>query len=181
MVCVWDVGALSVCFVIAMCVRYVRAIYVWDVGALSVCCVSALCFYMTEKFICLFWFCCFWVKKMENPTLSGSDSGAGTAQSPSVPQLDPIFSYGVESGDIYIYVFKTSVSLVMTVAYDDTSSEEVWSAGVVKSLGDVIGILKVAEIDFPDSERENPFEMLAKDAEALRKLYHTISQLLKGE
>jgi len=99
----------------------------------------------------------------------------------SVPQLDPIFSYEVESGDIYIYAFKTSVSLVMTVAYDDTSSEEVWSAGTVKSLGDVIGILKVAEIDFPDSEVENPFEALSKDAEALRKLYRAISQLLKGE
>ena len=69
----------------------------------------------------------------------------------------------------------------MVVALDDTDSEEIWSAGTVKSLGDVVGILKVAEIDFPDSEVENPFEKLAKDAEALRKLYHTISQLLKGE
>ena len=113
---------------------------------------------------------------MENPTLSGSDSGAGTAKSLSVPQLDPVFSYPLDGADIYVYLFETSVSLVMVVALD----EEIWSAGTVKSLGDVTGILKVAEIDFPDSERENPFEVLSKDAEALRKLYHTISQLLKG-
>jgi hypothetical protein len=114
--------------------------------------------------------------------LSGfSEIGAGsslTAQ--SVPQIDPVFSYPLDGADIYVYAFKTSVSLVMVVALDDTASEEVWSAGVVKSLGDVIGILKIAEIDFPDSERENPFEVLSKDAEALRKLYHAISQLLRG-
>ena len=97
----------------------------------------------------------------------------------SVPQIAPIFSYPLDGADIYIYAFKTSVSFVMVVALDDTDSEEVWSAGVVKSIGDVIGILKVAEIDFPDSEVENPFEMLAKDAEALRKLYRAVSQLFQ--
>ena len=61
--CLCCVNALSVRCVIVVCVWYVSAsrykVCVWDVGALSVCCVSALCFCMTEKFICLFWFCCF--------------------------------------------------------------------------------------------------------------------------
>ena len=134
-----------------------------------------------QKAYMLVWCFGFWCFGMQPQNNLVSDSGAGTAQSQSVPRLDPIFSYPLDGADIYVYLFETSVSLVMVVALDDTDSEEIWSAGTVKSLGDVVGILKVAEIDFPDSEVENPFEKLAKDAEALRKLYHTISQLLKGE
>jgi len=115
-----------------------------------------------------------------NKNLTGTNIGGVTLG--RVPQVSPIFSYSIDGADIYIYAFKTEVSLVMVVAFDDTSTEEIWSAGVVRSLGDVVGILKIAEIDFPDDEDGgNPFETLNKDAEALRQLYRVISQLLSGE
>ena len=119
----------------------------------------------------------------QNNLSPNNGNGGVTAKSLSVPQIDPIFSYPIGGGDIYIYVFRSEVSLVMVVAFDDTSTEEVWSAGEVRSLSDVVGILKIAEIDFPDDDDDgsNPFEMLNKDAEALRKLYRVISQLLNGE
>ena len=115
-----------------------------------------------------------------NKTLTGTNIGGVTN---SVPQVSPIFSYSIDGADIYIYAFRSEVSLVMVVAFDDTSTEEIWSAGVVRSLGDVVGILKIAEIDFPDDDDDgsNPFEMLNKDAKALRQLYKVISNLLSGE
>ena len=124
----------------------------------------------------------FWVKKMENPTLSGSDSGAGTAKSLSIPRLDPIFSYGVKGGNIYIYVFQSGVSKMAIATFDDKNTEFAYATQTLTtgSKYEVEILLMNAEERFNDKEN-NPFRTLLWDIQALSKLYRVVRSVVKGE
>ena len=120
-----------------------------------------------------------------------NDSGAGTAQSLSVPQIEPVFSYPTEGGNVYIYAVKAGFATFVFATFDDTHAEYAYAIetlvprpalvtkpafNVVKTVYDM---LEQAEREFYDPFISNPFSKLLKeDHEARTKLIVTLEKLL---
>jgi len=106
---------------------------------------------------------------------SGSEIGGATI---SVPQLDPIFSFPAEGGDIFVYIVKTEVSTIAIATFDDTSTEFAYAVQTLAtgSNYEVYKLIKDAEERFNDNEN-NPFTQLLWDVKALSELYNTVDLL----
>jgi len=128
---------------------------------------------------------------MENPTLSGSDSGAGAAKSLSVPQIDPIFSYPTEGGNVFVYLAKAGFATYIFVTFDDGYSEYAYAietlvarpALVTKPFVNVAktiwNLLEQAEKEFYNPFISNPFTQLLHDNEARTELIVCVQKLLE--
>jgi len=111
-----------------------------------------------------------------------SDSGAGTAQSQSVPQLSPIFSFHSEGGgDVYIYAFETDVATFLVATFDDTASEEIWATSSSSNVTDLLieASREWEKVIVGGDDDVNPFHELLHDKEAMNKLRAIISELLR--
>jgi len=125
--------------------------------------------------------------EIKNPN---SGSGAGTAQSLSVPQLSPVFSYPTEGGDVLVYVVKAGFATFVFATFDDNYSEYAYAietlvakpalvtkpfVNVAKTVWDM---LEEAERAFYNPFIQNPFSKLLKDHEARTKLIICIRKFL---
>jgi len=113
-----------------------------------------------------------------------SDSGAGSAQSQSVPQVSPIFSYFLrDGGEIYVYVIDTSTSKIAIMTLDDTSSEVAYACHTILSSNVAHALVWDAVENFQENEEDepNPFRELAQNEEAMRRLNDLLSKLFYGE
>jgi len=130
----------------------------------------------------------------KNKTLGFSDSGGASGSQPqSVPQLDPIFSYPTEGGDVLVYVVKAGFAVFTFVTFDDNYSEYAYAietlvpkpALVEKPLISptkvVWDLLEQAEKAFYNPFIQNPFSKLLQDHEARTKLIVTLRNFLSGE
>jgi len=121
-----------------------------------------------------------------------NDSGAGTAKSQSVPQIEPVFSYPTEGGNVYIYAVKAGFATFVFATFDDNYSEYTYAietlvakpalvtkpdVNVVKVVYD---LLEQAEREFYDPFISNPFSKLLKDHEARTKLIVTLRKILES-
>jgi len=122
---------------------------------------------------------------MENPTFTGSDSGAGSSRKAlSVPQLSPVFSYFLkDGGEIYVYVFDTGVSKVAVITLDDTASEVAYACHTILSSNIAHNLVWDAVEDFQEDGEDtpNPFRELAENKQAMRELNDLLAQLFYGE
>ena len=113
-----------------------------------------------------------------------SDTGAGTAKSLSVPQIDPVFSYFLrDGGEIYVYVIDTSTSKIAIMTLDDTSSEVAYACHTIMSSNVAHTLVWDAVEEFQEGEENepNPFRELAQDEQAMRELNDKLAQLFYGE
>ena len=119
-----------------------------------------------------------------------SVTGGATAKSLSVPQLDPIFSYPSEGGNVYIYAVKAGFATFVFASFDDTDAEYAYAIetlvakpalvekpfiNVTKTVWD---LLEQAEKAFYNPFIQNPFTKLLQDHEARTRLIVIIQKLL---
>jgi len=129
--------------------------------------------------------------EIKNPN---SDSGAGTAQSLSVPQLSPIFSYQTEGGNIFVYLVKAGFATFVFTTFDDTHAEYAYAIETlvpkpalvtkpaVSPVKVVYDMLEEAERAFYNPFISNPFSKLLKeDHEARTRLIVILRNFLSGE
>ena len=118
-----------------------------------------------------------------------SVTGGATAKSLSVPQLDPIFSYPSEGGNVYIYAVKAGFATFVFASFDDTHAEYAYAIetlakpalvekpfiNVTKTIWDMV---EQAERAFYNPFIQNPFTKLLSDHEAMAELITTVRKLL---
>ena len=110
----------------------------------------------------------------------------------SIPQIDPIFSYHVESGVIYVYLVKAGFATFTFITFDDGYSEYAYAIetlvarpalvtkpfiNVAKTIWD---LLEQAEKTFYDPFISNPFTQLLHDNETRTELIITVRKLLEA-
>jgi len=123
-----------------------------------------------------------------------NDSGAGTAQSLSVPQIEPVFSYPTEGGNVYIYAVKAGFATFVFATFDDTHAEYAYAIETLVAKPALVtkpdisptkvvwDMLEQAERAFFNPFISNPFSKLLKeDHEARTKLIVTLRNFLSGE
>ena len=119
-----------------------------------------------------------------------TDIGAGTAKSLSVPQIEPVFSYPTEGGNVLVYVVKAGFAVFVFVTFDDTHAEYAYAIETlvpkpalvtkpaVSPVKVVYDMLEQAEKVFSDPFIKNPFTQLLHDNEARTKLIISVRKLL---
>jgi len=110
----------------------------------------------------------------------------------SIPQIDPIFSYQTEGGNIYVYLLKAGFATFTFITFDDGYSEYAYAietlvprpalvtkpfVNVAKTVWDM---LEQAEKAFYDPFIQNPFTKLLQDHEARTKLIITVRKILES-
>jgi hypothetical protein len=112
------------------------------------------------------------VKKMENPTLTGSASGAGSGfLAQSIPQLSPIFSFKVKGGgDIYVYIADTPVARIAVITYDDTIREVAYAVETIRGSPQIEAKSLVSKAVKEWGERPNPFMQLIRNKKEMKRL-----------
>ena len=110
----------------------------------------------------------------------------------NIPQIDPVFSYHVESGVIYVYLVKAGFATFVFVSFDDGYSEYAYAIetlvarpalvtkpfiNVAKTIWD---LLEQAEKTFYDPFISNPFTQLLHDNETRTELIITVRKLLES-
>ena len=122
-----------------------------------------------------------------------SDSGAGTAKSLSVPQIEPVFSYPTEGGNVYIYAVKAGFATFVFVSFDDTHAEYAYAIETLVAKPALVtkpdisptkvvwDMLEQAERAFFNPFISNPFKLLKEDHEARTKLIVIFRNFLSGE
>jgi len=114
-----------------------------------------------------------------------SNTNIGGTSLGRVSQIDPIFSYSLrDGGDIYVYVFDTSVAKVVVITLDDTSSEVAYACHTIISANVAHSLVFDAIEEFQEDgdDTPNPFRQLAEDEEAMRKLNDLLAGIFyRGE
>jgi len=101
----------------------------------------------------------------------------------SVPQIDPVFSYSLrDGGDIYVYVFDTSVSKVAIITLDDTASEVAYACHTIISANVAHNLVFDAIEKFQENEEDtpNPFRELAENKEVMKRLNDLLASIFYG-
>jgi hypothetical protein len=114
--------------------------------------------------------------KMTENLNTKSENGGVTAQSLSIPQVEPIFSFKTSGGDIYVYVVKTEIAKIAIMTFDDTSTEYVYSAITLTSSWESEHLVFNAENNFPFDE-DNPFVELHKNESAMQELAELLANV----
>ena len=99
-----------------------------------------------------------------------------------VKELDPVFSYHVDGGDIYVYLFKSEVGKFAVITFDNTSDEWAFAIQTLTSNSkyEADELVKKAykeAVFFSD----NPFRELLDDDEAMDKLAGVLARFFNGE
>ena len=116
---------------------------------------------------------------VENLTGNSDTGGASN----SVPQVDPVFSYAVKGGDIYVYLLRTEVAKVAIATFDNTSDEYAFAIQTLTSNSEyeAVELIRNAEKHFAYF-RENPFTGLYDNPEAMKKLANILASFFdEGE
>ena len=102
-----------------------------------------------------------------------------------IKELDPVFSYSLrDGGDIYVYVFDTSVAKVAVITLDDTASEVAYACHTIISSNVAHSLVWDAVEDFEQDGEDtpNPFRELAQDKEAMQRLNDLLAEIFyRGE
>jgi len=110
---------------------------------------------------------------------SGNEIGGSTKSSGT--QLEPIFSYKVQDGNIYVYLIRTEGAKVALMTYGDSESEYVHSTlTLISNTGYEADALLSSAIRHWEVQN-NPFMELANDSQAMRRLSKLVSQFYEGE
>jgi len=110
---------------------------------------------------------------------SGNEIGGSTKS--SVTQLEPIFSYKVQDGNIYVYLIQTKEAKVALMTYGDAESKYAYSTmTLISNTGYEADTLVSSAIRHWEVQN-NPFAELAKDGQAMRRLSKLVSQFYEGE
>jgi hypothetical protein len=106
--------------------------------------------------------------------LTGTDIGGATLS--SAPQLDPVFSFHVEGGDVYVYLAKTEVAKFAIATYDNTSDEYAFAIQTLTSNSpfEADELIRDAEKEGAFLE-DNPFSELLHNDEAMQKLANILA------
>ena len=115
-------------------------------------------------------------------TTNTSDEKIGGA-SESAPQIDPVFSYAVDGGDIYVYLVKTEVAKIAIATIDYTGDEYAFAIQTLTSNSpyEAVELVRNAEKAFNNFEQANPFSQLYEDLEAMDKLAVILAEFYNGE
>jgi len=100
-----------------------------------------------------------------------------------IKELDPVFSYSLrDGGDIYVYVFDTSVAKIVVITLDDTSSEVAYACHTIISANVAHHLVLDAVEEFQEVEEDtpNPFRELAQNEEAMRRLNDLLAEIFYG-
>ena len=108
---------------------------------------------------------------------SKTENGGVTAKSLSIPQINPVFSFHVEGGDIYVYLVRTEIAKIAIATYDNTSDEWAFAVQTLTSNSkyEADELVKKAykeAIFFSD----NPFRELLDNDEAMERLAGILAQ-----
>jgi len=126
---------------------------------------------------------------METPTKGGSDISGATI---SVPQIDPVFSYPTEGGNVLVYLVKAGFATFTFITFDDTYSEYAYAIETLVAKPALVekptvsptkvvwDLLEEAEKAFYNPFIQNPFTKLLSDHEARTKLIITVRKLLES-
>ena len=118
------------------------------------------------------------VKKMEKNLNPITDIGGA---SESAPQLEPIFSYKVQDGNIYVYLIRTQGAKIVIMTYGNATSEYAYSTlTLFTNTGYEAGAL-VFDASRHWGLENNPFLELENDTEAMGRLSKLLSQFHEGE
>ena len=110
----------------------------------------------------------------------------------SVPQIDPVFSYETEGGNIFVYVVKAGFAVFVFTTFDDTHAEYAYAIETlvakpalvtkpdVNPTKTVWDMLEQAERAFYNPFIKNPFSQLLQDHEVRTKLIITVQKLLES-
>jgi hypothetical protein len=101
----------------------------------------------------------------------------------SAPELDPVFSFPVEGGDIYVYLAQTDVVKFAVISFDDTSSEYIYAVETITSSSkfEAQELVFKATREWSSEEDNNPFLELLHDNEAMERLAKLLSQFFESE
>jgi len=108
---------------------------------------------------------------MTENKVSGTEIAGATAQSQSVPQIDPVFSFHVDGGDIYVYLVKTEIAKIAIATFDNTDNEYAFAIQTLTSNSEyeAYELIRNAEKECVFFE-DNPFTELLSNDEAMEKL-----------
>jgi len=89
----------------------------------------------------------------------------------------------VDGGDIYVYVFDTSVSKVAIATFDDGYSEQAFSVATIDNANVAINLVYSAIESFEQlsPNTPNPFRQLAGNKQAMRQLNDLLASIFWGE
>jgi hypothetical protein len=90
----------------------------------------------------------------------------------NVSPIDPVFSYHVEGGDIYVYLVKTEIARIAIATFDNTDNEYAFAIQTLTSNSEfeAVELIRNAEKAYNNFEGENPFSELYDNQEAMEKL-----------
>ena len=108
----------------------------------------------------------------------------------TAPQIDPVFSYQTEDGNIYVYLVKAGFAVFSFVTFDDTHAEYAYAIETLVAKPALVtkpdvnptkvvwDMLEQAERAFYNPFIQNPFSKLLQDHEARTKLIVTVQKFL---
>ena len=100
----------------------------------------------------------------------------------SVPEVDPIFSYGVDIGEINVYLVITRSGKIAVVTLKDRVDEEAYAAQTLTFDTFYAGLELVDKARKAwDRSVPNPFAQLRKDENALLQLAKVLTEFKSGE
>ena len=117
---------------------------------------------------------------MEKNKTPNSDTSGASGSAQSVPQIDPVFSYPAEGGDIFVYLVRGGTTKFAIITYDDSFSENAYAVQTLASNPsyEALGLVQNAEKAFSNPFSSNPFTELINDDEAMTKLIVVLSEFL---
>jgi len=99
-----------------------------------------------------------------------------------VKELDPVFSFHVDGGDIYVYLVKTEVCKMAIITFDNTSDEWAFAVQTLTSnskyeADELVRNAYKEAVFFSD----NPFRELLDNDEAMEKLAGILAEFYNSE
>jgi hypothetical protein len=98
----------------------------------------------------------------------------------SAPELDPVFSFPVKGGDIYVYLVQSDVAKFAIATFDDTSSEFAYAVETLTSSSKIEAEELVFKASTEWDADDNPFLMLLRDKEAMERLHALLARFFES-
>jgi len=111
----------------------------------------------------------------------GSNTGAGTAKSLSVPQASPVFEWEVNGGTILVYHLLKNVA---TIVFDDGVRGQVYGTRELQGNPELDAISLVFNASnhyHTTSPQEDPFIQLLENQKAMKRLSKVLRKIWRGE
>jgi len=100
----------------------------------------------------------------------------------SIPEIDPVFFFHVDGGDIYVYLVKTEIAKMAIITFDNTSDEWAFAIQTLTSnskyeADELVRNAYKEAVFFSD----NPFGELLDNDEAMDKLAGILAEFYNSE